>query len=139
MRRWLLIILLLVLPLQAVWAAGAPYCAHETTPAGSGHFGHHEHVHVAGDRTAPATGADDLDDGSGAYHADCELCHLSASATLHSPSGLVPAAPNGPVRASHPLDYRSHVPSGLERPDRFESVAATRFAGAAASDPIPTA
>ena len=50
MRRWLFIFLLLVLPFQMVWAAAAPYCAHEVNPSAKKHFGHHEHKHSAGDR-----------------------------------------------------------------------------------------
>ena len=48
MRRWLLIALLFVLPLQMVWAAAAPYCAHEAKLSATKHFGHHEHEHQRG-------------------------------------------------------------------------------------------
>jgi len=54
-------VLLLVLPFQMIWAAAAPYCAHETNTSASKHFGHHEHRHQAGGEITPALG----DDGNG--------------------------------------------------------------------------
>lgn len=45
MRRLIAIFLLVLLPLQAVWAAVEPYCLHENTESQSHHWGHHEHQH----------------------------------------------------------------------------------------------
>ncbi|MCA0175635.1 MAG: hypothetical protein LCH73_05000 [Proteobacteria bacterium] len=38
-------LLLTLLPLQFGWAAVAPYCAHEASPAAE-HVGHHSHQHA---------------------------------------------------------------------------------------------
>lgn len=84
MRRWMLLLLLFVLPLQALWAAAAPYCQHEVLATGTGaagHFGHHAHAHVEAPdpHASPASLAS-----AGADHADCAGCH--------SASGVVPAS-----------------------------------------------
>ena len=76
MRRWFAILLLVLLPLQALWAAAAPYCEHEKTPAASKHLGHHEHEHQEA-----VPGDVDTDGGSSlptAGHTDCHVCHGSA-------------------------------------------------------------
>ena len=43
MRRWLAILLLVLLPTQATWAAVAGYCVHKLGSAVS-HLGHHDHA-----------------------------------------------------------------------------------------------
>jgi len=45
MRRFFLIILVLLLPLQSAWAAATAYCQHEQRPAAKWHLGHHQHEH----------------------------------------------------------------------------------------------
>jgi hypothetical protein len=59
MRRYLLVFLMLLLPLQSVWSAAATICAHEQTQAGERHFGHHEAHHPTDNTTddANASGA----------------------------------------------------------------------------------
>ena len=128
MNRLLLLFLLVLMPLQLVWAAAAPYCAHEPSTTQAKHLGHHAHEHESGD--APAVAADD-GAAPASIDTDCASCHLASSATLPAAtSGFVVlprgALPGGPARA-----YRSHVPSGPERPDRFELTAAARFGGGA--------
>ncbi|MCD6672684.1 MAG: hypothetical protein LT106_07500 [Burkholderiaceae bacterium] len=131
MRRWMFAMLLLVLPFQMIWAAAAPYCAHETNTSASKHFGHHEHRHQAGGEITPALGDDG--NGSGTYHADCATCHLGCAATLSAliPTAalLLPAA--SPVAGAS--SYTSHVPSGPERPDRSDVCAAVRSGGGVVS------
>jgi hypothetical protein len=43
-RRWLSILLLVLLPFQFSWPTAASCCPHETGKLSS-HFGHHEHKH----------------------------------------------------------------------------------------------
>lgn len=131
MRRWSIIALvLLVLPFQLVWAAAAPVCAHETQAAAKKHFGHHEHQHEGStSATADNDGTADSGTGSGTYHADCETCHLGTSVAMTSPAPVVAPLPHGAVHGNHGSTYRSHIPSGLERPDRLELTAAVRFGG----------
>lgn len=89
MRRILAILLLVLMPLQAGWAAASAYCQHETGAAAA-HFGHHEHQHHSGDggrEPAKSAGADP----------DCGACHASASFTLPHLAGVsalpLPMAP----------------------------------------------
>ncbi|NKE67558.1 hypothetical protein RAMLITH_17180 [Ramlibacter sp. RBP-2] len=73
MSRWFAILLLVLLPLQTVWAAAAPYCAHEESPA-SLHIGHHDHEHQGPEQDP------DRFDGLAASHTDCHVCHGAACA-----------------------------------------------------------
>lgn len=123
MRRWILLILLLVLPFQAVWAGTTRYCGHEAGPAVA-HFGHHEHQHRSGTHDGQSTtaAADDV---------DCATCHLSAPGTI--PSGLNVFQPRAMVEQlayREPL-YASYTPSGPERPDISGCRAAVRSGGGA--------
>lgn len=85
MRRWLAILFLVLLPVQATWAAAASYCRHggdETTQ----HFGHHEHQHQADQHaeasTTPDTGTDN----------DCPVCHAGCVAALTGSTAVVEAS-----------------------------------------------
>lgn len=72
MRRYLILFLLVLMPLQLSWAAAGSYCGHETGPQAN-HFGHHPHEHAAGD--APDLDAGTPDKQSSAPHPDCGTCH----------------------------------------------------------------
>lgn len=77
MRRWLSILLLVLLPLQFTWAAAAGYCQHEKAVQGW-HIGHHEHQHQ--DEAGQAHAKTKTSDGAlGAKltDTDCTVCHLS--------------------------------------------------------------
>ena len=76
MRRWLITLLLVLLPFQFSWAAVVSYCDHESG-APAQHVGHHDHEHVgnAADATSQAD-VPDLDDASG-QHPDCGRCNAS--------------------------------------------------------------
>lgn len=73
MSRWLVILLLVLLPFQFAWSAAAGYCAHETD-ANVKHFGHHVHIHKAG----KAVDSQKHLGGLSAPDDDCSACHLSA-------------------------------------------------------------
>ena len=129
MRRRLLIALLFLVPFQLIWATAAPYCGHESSAEASKHFGHHPHKHLAG--AEPAPGLDDKAgvDAQGAYHANCESCHLGCSMTVAA-SVIVTDTTPGRVALRWGLDsFSSHVPSGPERPDRSVPTTAVRFGG----------
>lgn len=113
MRRWLVVFLLLVLPLQFAWAVAAPYCAHEAAAVASKHPGHHQHVHQGGSDIVKAG-----DDGAGigANHTDCASCH-AAVAVLPVFAADLSMAPRDMLREPPPPRYRSHTPAGPERPD----------------------
>lgn len=132
MRRCALLLLMLVLPVQLIWAAAAPYCGHETGRTPDKHFGHHEHRHqVAGEGVQQAH--DDSSALGGSSHLDCESCHLGCSVTLPTPSmqinELLPQALLVPDDAK----FASHIPFGPERPDRADHTPAARFAGGVGS------
>ena len=114
MRRWLVVFILLVLPVQFAWAAAASYCAHETAAAASKHPGHHQHIHQDG-----SDGVNSGDDGGGegVNHTDCASCHAGAAATLPLPAAELATGPREVLREQPPPRYRSHTPSGPERPD----------------------
>ena len=134
MRRWLVVLMLLVLPLQFAWAAAAPYCAHEATTAAGKHPGHHQHLHQGG---GDAANADDDGAGNGAKHTDCATCHAGATATLLLPAAEWFCAPRDELREAPPPRYRSHTPSGPERPDIAELEPAARFGGEVEFRPLP--
>lgn len=131
-RRLITLFLLLLMPLQFGWAAMGAYCEHETGGA-AWHLGHHEHQHRDADTVAPDGDGDG--DASGAYHADCESCHLASGAPLPASDHKIAASPTGETQGDRRNDYRSHIPSGLERPDRTERIAAARFGGVVAFGP----
>ena len=131
MRRWLVVFLLLVLPLQFAWAAAAPYCAHETAAAASKHPGHHQHVHQDG---SEAANADDEGGGAGVKHTDCASCHAGCAATLPLSATALAAAPRDGVGEHSPPRYRSHTPWGPERPDIVELTPAARLGGGVVGD-----
>lgn len=122
MRRWVLILVLLVLPFQMVWAAAAQYCEHESTPL-SQHFGHHEHKHQGGSQTQS------LEDAAVARsdHVDCEVCHLASPTSTTQVSMLGIPMLEQPRQEYHLPLYLSRVPNGPERPQRVFDTPAVRF------------
>jgi len=77
MRRWLAILLLVLLPTQATWAVVAGYCVDEPDTTVS-HFGHHDrasHSHALTLLDAPSDTADSSSDGSINLGHDCGHCH----------------------------------------------------------------
>lgn len=104
MRRFLVIVMMLLLPAQWTWAAAASVCAHEKTE--STHVGHHEHAHQG---AAAVDEADEGQAGALAEHPDCGACHGMNSA-------FVPAFGSIPELWM----YRSHYePYASAVPDRF--------------------
>jgi len=67
MRRFLLTLLMFLLPFQFAWSATAAYCQHESSAAVEAqHFGHHEHSHKETGKTSGNKLAVD---------SDCGFCH----------------------------------------------------------------
>lgn len=99
MRRFLLIVLMLVLPLQWSWAAAASLCGHEGAPAAR-HFGHHQHEHHGaaaghdagkGSKAGKSEGADKKAGlGSLAADPDCGVCHGLGAAFLAAVDAQAP-------------------------------------------------
>ena len=108
MKRWLVFLFALLLPVQFAWAGMSVYCQHETAPVQKRHFGHHEHVHHAS--TEPG-GASKL-----AGDADCGTCQAAGSGVLFDdPASLAVVRSTGAV-VPHPP---RRIPTALARaPDR---------------------
>ncbi|HUD34351.1 MAG TPA: cobalt-zinc-cadmium resistance protein [Variovorax sp.] len=91
MTRWLLIVLMVLLPAQFSWAAAARYCAHESNPV-SFHVGHHTHVHE-GAASAEAQHASSKPEKEKSErlgvsdHGDCHYCH-GVAGQLAAPASL---------------------------------------------------
>ncbi|MFC4933100.1 cation efflux protein, CzcI family [Massilia sp. GCM10023247] len=114
MKRYFLILLLVLLPIQFSWAIAGAYCAHEE--AAATHFGHHQHKHDE------PTGDGTKDDGKHEtkkiqLDIDCDYCH-------HVPSNAI--APASPALAQPGLSthiqtdsphYSSHISDLIPRPD----------------------
>jgi hypothetical protein len=115
MRRWLSLLLLLVLPFQFSLAAAAAYCQHETGPEVR-HFGHHAHQHAT-DADAQKPAKPLHDDGKTATDPDCGLCHLSTVQPVLAEFGLcsVLCSPDRPQ--SRALHCGTRDPDRLERPN----------------------
>lgn len=129
MRRWILILLLVLVPFQTVWAGTTPYCGHESQGAVA-HFGHHEHGHRAGDQPVEKAGL------MAGMHMDCGSCHLANPATI--PASLLiahPAAVPGALPYKEVL-YASCSLAGPERPDRSRAHSAVRSGGGGALVPF---
>lgn len=111
MKRFLLIFLLIVLPLQYSWAAAAAYCQHENEP--TTHFGHHSHQHQAQQADEP----DDKDKTAQVHH-DCGVCQFAGQASFLTSLPEVAVVPD--VFTATPLfvSYTSHIAEGPKRPDR---------------------
>ncbi|MEK8034472.1 hypothetical protein AACH06_26890 [Ideonella sp. DXS29W] len=128
MRRWLLIFLLAVMPMQLSWAALVGYCQHESAPTRSAHFGHHPHEHQdqaserqkAGETTAsPGTGhAEGTPKSPLALDDDCSYCHLACGQAPGGATHWAVLTLPSPMVAVLSLVPESHVPQVPLRPDR---------------------
>lgn len=83
MRKFVALLLLVVLPLISVYAAAGSYCAHETSTTGENHFGHHSGPQQ-GSQSSSDEAVGSLPDQSG-Y--DCPV-HNLAGIKLVTPSSL---------------------------------------------------
>jgi hypothetical protein len=111
MRRWIAILLLMLLPVQAIWAAAEPYCQHEHGVAAH-HLGHHEHEHHGDDH---GDGQDSSKKASPMADHDHHCC---ASLSLLPPSSLaMPGTLSSAKLVAAPLArYADARASRIERP-----------------------
>lgn len=122
MRRWLILFLLSLLPLQVSWAVAATvdYCAHDQDKTAP-HFGHHEEANAhAHDHDAPAAEAEKShgDAGpAGSVHLDHEHNHLSGFLGLLSAVDISARKLPPLFLRGNDLIYLSLPPGNLERPN----------------------
>ena len=116
MRRLIAILLLALLPFQAVWAAMEPYCLHESAQTQSQHLGHHEHQHHADADGAHHDGADkDIGKASSMLDHDHHCC---SAVSLPSDSLSLPGPlPESDGVASSLASYDSFDATRIERPN----------------------
>lgn len=116
MARFLIIVLLALLPFQFVWGAAASYCQHEQGASVS-HFGHHTHKHQSKALKSFGESTPDKKTGVADEDFDCEYCHLSCAQSLVSVSlqCATQAMPQFPADNVDD-DYSSHVPVLIDRP-----------------------
>lgn len=124
MRRWLPLLLLILLPLQFTWMAAAVYCQHErpqaiaATPA---HFGHHEHAHdpapAGPEVTAQAGGDDGVQSAKLSVDDDCGYCQLTAAKPVQREPLAVPARASPVSPLAIVPRWQTRDPDGLDRPD----------------------
>ena len=120
MRRWLTLVLLLLLPIQFTWAAAAPYCQHEQA-ADSFHLGHHVHEHLAA--PAGALQGDDSQDLGAAQDGmlmvdnDCSYCQLSVAKAMPMPRADFGSTGACAADTMSLASFKSREPDRHERPN----------------------
>jgi hypothetical protein len=119
MRRWLVFMLLFVLPVQFSWSVAAAYCQHEQAPT-TPHIGHHVHVHKEDGDAASKHTAKKLGDSGNAGKLvgdnDCGYCQLSMAKSM-IPVVKQPSSVASPlVIAAPPQAFQSRGPDRIERP-----------------------
>jgi len=124
MRRFLLLLLALLLPFQFSWAAAAAYCGHEG-PDAPWHIGHHVHHHeigagkVAIEKVAAKASTDKSkgDVKVAAFDNDCSFCHAALQPLVNPPDAFTPPVQRGDTIAPSPrAAFTSLSPRAPERP-----------------------
>jgi hypothetical protein len=115
MRRWFLVLLLVLLPLQSVWAEAAAYCQHESQLAGAStsHWGHHEHDH--GD--APLASGDDASSAWAGVDVDCNVCHAGGAVPFPAWQNANAAHWAGALPARHPSALPTRALAPPDKPN----------------------
>lgn len=108
MRRFLALLLLVLLPLNAAFAAASGYCQHQKESSQAAHFGHHMHQHDRSADKVPDTGTQ--------IDPDCGFCHLSFSSFVPTLSPTL--GDNSPPQlvASPLAEFRSTTVDPFDRP-----------------------
>lgn len=108
-KKYLLILLMLILPVQYAWSAAAVYCQHEQNSPF--HFGHHAHQHKVKSEESGSHGKVKMAD------TDCEYCHMFSHA-FFIPFDTRPMAPIEQSYAwPNTISYTSHIPQRPPRPN----------------------
>lgn len=119
MRTWVLGLLLVLLPLQFVWAGVAAYCQHEADVVVD-HVGHHEHQHAAtadGDKDAADLDPVTPDAGFSPVDNDCGYCHLSCAQPIASAAAPWLCQAANVLVSTASMRYSTREPEGVERPN----------------------
>jgi len=117
MRRFIAILLLVLLPLEFSWAAVTSYCGSETGAAAD-HIGHHDHAsHCQGGKLADPGSKNNADGASSPESgADCGHCHGSCVGMIDVVSPFEPLLPGSATPGLGDHSLAEHVPAQPERP-----------------------
>ena len=108
MRRFLALLLLVMLPLNAAFAAAAGYCQHQKESQQAAHFGHHTHHH---DRAVDKVG-----DSGAQTDLDCGFCHLSFSSFVPAISPILGDDRPAQLIAPPVAEFHSATVDPFDRP-----------------------
>lgn len=116
MRRWFLIFLIVLVPVQLSWAAVASYCQHESGVTAQ-HLGHHEHQHEAS--AEPSNDGDPHAKSKfvGAVDVDCGTCHAGSCSAMLQSFNLVMVKLPSEANSPSVLHLSSQPASLPERPN----------------------
>ena len=118
MRRWLSILLLVLLPFQFTWGVAATYCEHETSSEVQ-HFGHHVHSHAEGAHQAQGKKPSPGDKAKSKFglDSDCGTCHLSAAKPVSALNVSLADPATQVMSTNADLRFSSQAPDHPERPN----------------------
>ena len=114
-RKALVLILLVLLPIQFVWGAATGYCQHETRTSDT-HFGHHVHEHQAKLATRLKDSAE-VDRSIGGDHPECPSCHLTSVSAVLDQVPLMTGSHAGPLAFADEQSHPSFLRHRIERPN----------------------
>lgn len=120
MRRWLSLLLLIVLPLQSNWAALSAFCQHEQGIQAN-HIGHHLHQHEH-DRPDEATTSAEQAQGHKhitSIHGNCSSCLITLLSLPVQDPYLVSLNTFSPTPEHEPPNPLFRPTTPPERPDRL--------------------
>lgn len=118
-----MLLVLVTMPMQFLWAAMTPYCLHQPASRCGDHFGHHEHRHDEPQRASASLKPDGGGEVAVADHGDCQACQFGNSLMY---ANLAAASPDSCQAWPDDLPgaFLSFEPPLPERPDRRALVAA---------------
>lgn len=109
MRRFLVTLMLCLLPLQISWAAVAEYCGHEQDKAAQ-HFGHHDDEHKA------SSAKSDPNKQPEKFNLGHDHCHMSGYLGFLNEAAFHTFAL--PTQPSLRFNEAAYPPLALDRPER---------------------
>lgn len=115
-RRFIVILMLSLLPFQFVWGAAASYCQHGQG-AGVSHFGHHVHKHQGKALKAAGESTPDNRNTAAGDDTDCATCHLSCVSPMMTTAMWFSSEVAEPMLAAPSSAQPGYIPSVIERPN----------------------
>lgn len=117
MRRWVSLLLLIMLPLQSNWAALSAFCQHEQGVQAN-HIGHHLHQHSDSHEATEASDQQQSHKHITSIHGDCSSCLISLLSLPVQDSLLIALNTFRLAPEQIPPDTLFRPATPPERPDR---------------------